>query len=556
MNKTISINISGIIFNIEEDAYATLKDYLETISSYFSESDGKHEIMEDIEARIAELLQERRPGAQVVTPIDVDEVMTIMGRPEDYVSDGETQTESTTSERRQTEGKKLYLDVDNKIIAGVCAGIGAYLGWNPVWVRIIFIACALGFWFFTVPLTILVYILIWMIVPQAKTTAEKLEMQGKAVTVDSIKKKVDESLSGVSESFSNMDTDGALTGARKGVSKGVDGLLAVLGAIFSGLARVFGFFLLLSGVLGITALLASALQPDVFLGGFSFSFDQMIEAIFKTTSQAVLFIFGLATQTIIPLVVIALIGLSLAFRPKYRVRPIAITLFLVWIVGLAALLIAGIGMGTDFQTHADVIKSDTAEVSKNQVTYIGTLGGEDGTVRYGTQGFLINDNILSADDHSFVCNGIDVRLEAGEAGTPIKYKVQRYARGRDNRIARERAENIVYESTFSPDSILLGTTFSCMLTDKFRDQEVEIDLFIPIGHSVYIDESTKKLWRTIDMDDDDLRLRDVMGKRWTMGKNGLYEGPFRSEPQRQLEEKERLKELETDSLKVPPSAAI
>ena len=154
MNKTVTINISGIIFHIEEDAFDKLSKYLSTIKGYFSKADGGSEIMSDIEARIAEMLQSKTsPVKQVVLMSDVDFVMDSMGKPEEFAGEA---SENTTASNENTDSyastdngepikKRLHRDGDSKVLGGVCSGIGHYFGIDPVWIRI---ALLLMFFFF------------------------------------------------------------------------------------------------------------------------------------------------------------------------------------------------------------------------------------------------------------------------------------------------------------------------------------------------------------------------------------------------------------------------
>src|SRR5690606_10090232 len=124
MNKTITANISGIVFHIESDAYEKLNRYLQTIRRYFEKSEGAEEIMSDIEARIAELFKEKlKNEREVVTMEDVDSVITIMGEPEQYMdSDSEDFDTGYSSYGQKTFSKKLYRDTDDRVLGGVCSG--------------------------------------------------------------------------------------------------------------------------------------------------------------------------------------------------------------------------------------------------------------------------------------------------------------------------------------------------------------------------------------------------------------------------------------------------
>ena len=206
MNKTVTINISGIIFNIDEEAFKQLSQYLDTIKGYFNTSEGRDEIMADIEARIAEMFQEKlNEKNQVVSIKDVDKVIAIMGEPEDYI-DEEIESESFNSkanyEKVTTTGssrfKRLYRDGEDRVMGGVCAGIAHYFGVDPIIPRILFIISFFGF-----GTGFLAYIILWIIVPEAKSTAEKLQMKGEHINIENIKKSVENE----AENFKNKFKD-------------------------------------------------------------------------------------------------------------------------------------------------------------------------------------------------------------------------------------------------------------------------------------------------------------------------------------------------------------
>ena len=147
MNKTISANISGIVFNIDEQAYAVLFNYLQTIRGYFSEADGRDEIMADIEARFAELFSENiHDRKNVVSMQDVNEAIAIMGQPEQYI-DGDEEQQANQSQSQQAEefatagsgARRIYRNTDEKLIGGVCTGLGSYFNWDPIWLRLAFV---------------------------------------------------------------------------------------------------------------------------------------------------------------------------------------------------------------------------------------------------------------------------------------------------------------------------------------------------------------------------------------------------------------------------------
>ena len=192
MKKTFNINLGGIVFHIDEDAYELLDKYLSNLRIHFSKEEGAEEIVHDMELRISELFSERlNERKQVVTLTDVEEIIAQMGKPEEFSEDT---TQDTNEYIKEEKGpKRLFRDPDNKVIGGVCSGIAAYLGWDVTAVRIIFIALALPFILngsLILNGVVIAYIIAWIIIPEANTATEKLSMKGMKVNVENIGKTV------------------------------------------------------------------------------------------------------------------------------------------------------------------------------------------------------------------------------------------------------------------------------------------------------------------------------------------------------------------------------
>ena len=192
MKKTFNINLGGIVFHIDEDAYDLLDKYLSNLRIHFSKEEGAEEIVHDMELRISELFSERlNEKKQVITLKDVEEIIAQMGKPEEFSEDT---TQDTNEYIKEEKGpKRLFRDPDNKVIGGVCSGIAAYLGWDVTAVRIIFIALALPFILngsLILNGVVIAYIIAWIIIPEANTATEKLSMKGMKVNVENIGKTV------------------------------------------------------------------------------------------------------------------------------------------------------------------------------------------------------------------------------------------------------------------------------------------------------------------------------------------------------------------------------
>ena len=202
MNKTININLANLFFHIDEVAYTKLQRYLEAIKRSFANTSGSDEIIADIEARIAELFHEKMENErQVITEKEVDEVIGIMGQPEDYMVDEDIFEDQPKTSKIPGRVRKLYRDIDNKYIGGVSAGLGHYFGIDALWVRLLWILLTIFSWGGFV----FIYGLLWILIPEAVTTAQKLDMRGEAVNISNIEKKVKEGFDDVAEKVKNVD---------------------------------------------------------------------------------------------------------------------------------------------------------------------------------------------------------------------------------------------------------------------------------------------------------------------------------------------------------------
>jgi phage shock protein PspC (stress-responsive transcriptional regulator) len=230
MNKTFTINISGIIFNIEEDAFEKLNNYIGLLEHIFECQAGGQEILQDIESRIAELLQEKiTEGQEAVTSIWVDEVIQRMGTPEEMTDQEQMDNSSgsRTEIKQEKIKKRMYRDGEGRVLGGVCSGMGAYFNLDPVFIRILFVILA----FLGVGISILIYLILWIVVPEAKTTAQRLEMRGEEATISNIRKAIQEEVTEVKESFSKMNKSEAVQEGKNLAKKAGNALSKVVYAI-------------------------------------------------------------------------------------------------------------------------------------------------------------------------------------------------------------------------------------------------------------------------------------------------------------------------------------
>lgn len=268
MKKTFTINLGGIVFHIDEDAYDLLSKYLENLRLYFNKTEGKEEIIADIESRFADLFNERITHAsQSIVITDVEDIIKQVGSPEEIYGEeeGSEQENDEGSSKKQekdysgafTYRKKLFRNPDDKVIGGVASGVAAYFKLDPLLVRLIFLILL----FFTFGTTTFVYLIMWILIPLATTAIEKLNMCGEDVTVENIGKRVSED----ADKVNNPQSDYYNTKNRSFWSE----LIRIVGMVLKGLFLFFVIILSPVWLVVVIVLMALvfALLVSVFAGG-------------------------------------------------------------------------------------------------------------------------------------------------------------------------------------------------------------------------------------------------------------------------------------------------
>lgn len=210
MKKTLTVNLGGTVFHIDEDAYQLLDKYLSNLREHFKHEEGSEEIMNDFELRISELLNARvRLGFEVITIENVEEVIKRMGKPEEiFASEDESENKEEQKapiyqeSKETTDKKQLMRDPDNRILGGVAAGIAAYMNWDTTAVRLIMIL--LLFIPHSTFFIVVAYIICWLVMPQAKSATDKLRMRGQSVTVENIGKTVTDGFEKISNNMNDL----------------------------------------------------------------------------------------------------------------------------------------------------------------------------------------------------------------------------------------------------------------------------------------------------------------------------------------------------------------
>jgi phage shock protein PspC (stress-responsive transcriptional regulator) len=482
MNKTISINLGGFFFHIDEDAYQKLSRYFEAVKRSLA-PDGRDEIMNDIESRIAELFQERiQNEKQVIGLSEIDAVIRIMGQPEDYKIDGEAT--KTNNYIFSSKVKKLYRDKENNIIGGVAAGFGHYFNIDPIWIRLLFVIIVVGG--FGSP--IIIYLILLIIIPEAITTSQKLEMKGEPINISNIERKVKEGIDDIADKFGNLDhqkiAENAKNGAQKvgsTISDIIGTIFKIIGKLFGGLLFIFSSFSILGIIISGIVLMFSSTMPENYI------INHIHTPIgFETPLwiQGILFILALG----IPMFFLLILSLKLLLTNLKSIGSFAkYTILVIWIFATGILIALGIKEVTQISYDGKVIQKETISLFPTDTLYIKFKNNDF----YSKNVYHNTDFRLTQDENNIeVIYSNDVSIEIMETDEDLPYlQIEKLAKGKTASEAKKRAEKIKYGFKIEGNSLILDNYLLSAVENKFRGQEVELYLYLPKGTLFKTDKS-------------------------------------------------------------------
>jgi phage shock protein PspC (stress-responsive transcriptional regulator) len=336
MKKTIPITIAGTLFYIEEDAYNKLKEYLDSVKSHFASYEDSGEIIADIESRMAEQFLENAKGTKekIVTLTEVDKFISVMGNPADFGDNNEPHNNSKEQSTAQAKSRRLYRNPDDAIIAGVASGIAAYFGIDPIIVRLIFVLVV-----FAGGSGILIYIILWIAIPQAKTATEKLQMRGEPINLESVNQMVKEKVEEVKKNKSS-------------ISKGLGVIFRFFGII------VRGFFKILAKIIGLAIVIASVFAIFWIIFAFTVSLFNInspyVDFPLAEIVKGPVFYVGLIAlffAAFVPLIFLSLVGTSLVQKKSsFRIAP-SVTLVVLWFAALTTLGVVASKVVPEYQNY-------------------------------------------------------------------------------------------------------------------------------------------------------------------------------------------------------------
>lgn len=619
MKKVININFQGRVIPIEETAYEMLKQYIESLRIYFAKEEGRDEIINDIEGRIAELFSERlKNGVTCITDEDVNAVMASMGRPEDFAAEeGETTTQSqagpvppppgaSSNFQQRTGRERLYRNQDDKVLAGVCSGLANYLGIDPVIMRIVFVLfIGVLFWvyillwiivpsksvqsnitkrlyrsadqrmiggvaggiatyfnidvwiprlIFILPFVIglissgfnammwdwdfgfmprvisgsfggtlfITYLILWIAVPVAHTAAEKLEMRGEKVDLNSIANTVKEDLQQFrvkaekwgeevkdsAKNFGQQASQQAKTFSNEAgyaAKRGSSGLGHAIGVL------VKAFFIF---IFTIIAIVLFSVFIALLFGGVAFA--PLKDFILEGPVQNGLAWMALFLVFMVPILALVTWAIRRIMGVRSRRHYLGYGFSVLWFLGIVSAIALMVMIARNFRNNVKLEEQKVLSLTADSTVNVEV---EDKDWKRNTEYFFdmdVDDDwpIYSVGDDSLMLNTIRINMVKSNDSAYHMYIVKE-SRGSDRKIARNAAENISFNASSADSTITLPQGFLIHRNDKFRNQRVWVVFEIPVGKKIRFDQDISAYsWFSVRHDRNGFNIEDEDDDDW------------------------------------------
>jgi phage shock protein PspC (stress-responsive transcriptional regulator) len=530
MNKTININLGGIFFHIDEQAYKKLRLYLDAIRRSLSDDpQGRDEILNDIEHRIGELLSERvKDERQVVNENDIDEITKIMGKPEDYLVDEEI-FEDEPKYHSRPASKKLFRDGEDKFLGGVSSGIAHYFGVDTLWIRLAWVVLVVAGFGTGIP----IYILLWILLPEAKTTAEKLQMKGEAVNISSIEKKIREEFQdvttrvkdGVNDVTEKVKSSKFKNSVESKAKSGLQDILDTMGNIFLAIFNVFGKFI---GALLI--FIAAATLIGLIIGAFSIGSFEVLGIgedfvrfpTFFFDSILPLWLLLVFTFIVIgiPFIVLFMLGLRiLSSNVKSFNTTTKLSLLGVWIIALLGLSFAGINFVTQKAYNGVFNQTEELLIVENDTLNVKMVGNESLSSSSELRRSYYGENVYDGDIQKLYSTRINVDVKQTDKLNAY-LKIRKKSKGKSRQNANSAAELIEYQFNLNDTNLALDGYFLSDIKNTIKDQFIDITIYLPINSILYLDGSTRTFLDDVD-NVQNINDRDMPRHYYKMTDKGL-----------------------------------
>ncbi|MDB5115238.1 MAG: hypothetical protein JWQ79_730 [Mucilaginibacter sp.] len=524
MNKTIIININGIVFHIEEDAYEILKNYMTDVKRHFLNSADSLEITTDIENRIAEMFTDilTRENKQVIIEQDVQLVIEQMGTVEDFEhAEEDTNTQANDAYNYNTGTRTLFRDPDDHLIAGVCSGLSNYFNIEPVWVRLVFaLAIIFGGTGF------ILYVILWIVIPKAVTRGDRMAMKGQKLNLQGFKDNFEEELSAVKNHLSNLQNE-----AKPLVYKMRDftgDFFYHLGQFFNGAGKVF---IKLLGIAILLACFGAAIALVIGLGVVEVwgrAPVNLFPFIVIANHLANRIYISAFIVAFIPLLAITLLTIKTVFNSRSINKNIGAVMLVIWLFAVGALVFYGARISAGFRSSAGFNETvalqatphNTYYLKLNNVKYFSHEDSLRLDIKSHFKGMTVtNDNTFE----DFEPDNVSIKIEKSDVSQPVLVE-SFHSKGRRYEDALFNARNTRYVFA-QQDSVLKFDRYLQRLPGtSWYDQEVELTLKVPLNSTLVIDENLNNYLRSgfdINQCKETNKHPDATSAAFIMTANGL-----------------------------------
>lgn len=529
MKNTISSSIGGIVFNVEEDAHAKLSSYIDAISASLKNSEGHDEIMADIEARIAEILQQKMGSyKQVVTLAEVDEVIAIMGKPEDFgAAPGAAKEQPASSAGNQYGSwgrRRIFRDGDDKVLFGVCSGLSHHFGIDPIWLRLAF-----GLSFLIGGFGLMLYILLAIVMPKARTAAEKLEMMGEPVDVNNIRKMMEDEMSHVKSRVRNFGNNirSAGSGDRaKDFGKDLGdffnsfghGLGNLFGSVIKATLTIIGIFiafifaiLLVAFVFSITSGVNVIHLESGHGHIISYSVHNFLDMLSVTGGMRTALIWGILLFLGVPLLAVIVRFGRAAIGRKQPFQWFTIAASILWAAGWILMFIGIAAVYSHFSV-SDFTRTDVKLITQSpKMLYVKMNDNEPGEnmIRFDSL------NVYISDENEFRENPSLCIEQSPDSDYHLV--LTKIARGITKADADNFAGAIDYNYANRDSTLALDPYFSLPITKGWRKQRLDLTLEVPLNKSIAMPDGIDHVLCSAMKH----KGEHIGGEKWTMTGEGL-----------------------------------
>ena len=495
MNKTLNINLGGYPIVINDDAYVALSNYLKAIERHFADSESASDIIQDIESRMAELFLEHAAGRPIIEMHDVEAAIAIMGRPEVFGAeagatydedsfipdpDGSANSSSFATDAGIKTGKRMYRDPDNTVLAGVCGGLSAYFGINdPLWMRLAFVAVTLlGYGF-----GVVLYLVLWVILPVANSAREKLAMRGEPINVNSIADTIEQEVNRITKQFTSEDGKKKMNDQANAFGERVANGVRWIGPVMQSIVRPIPYII-------IGALLLAFAAAWVGLV-FSWIVGAPYLHFFAGVGRG-----SMLAASVLTFVTITMIGFSLFFIRGgfgYRApRAIRTGLWSLWGLSLLSFFLTASFQARSFSVSRTIegTSADLLPVSDTLVLTYTNVSQSRNDIRIDG---------LVFDDDAYYMENVDINVRT-TTGNTASYLVAQTARGSTYTEAERLADAIDYPIKQEGSRLELPVYLRLPRPAKFRAQRAVVSVFLPEGMRFRVESAMydDRWYRSID----------------------------------------------------------